>query len=70
MGRPNARDGRIAAVGGGIVEIPGHHARSEAEATSRFDQQHGEISARAGTSVERFNWGLRPLGFPALIRDR
>src|SRR5712664_1276403 len=70
MGRPNARGGRIAAVGGGIVEISGHHARSEAEATSRFDQRHGEIAARAPAAVERFNWGLRPLGFPALIRDR
>jgi hypothetical protein len=68
--RPGADCGRVAVVGKGIVEIPRHDARSEAEAASGFDQQHGEIAARAPAAVERFNRGLRPFGFAALVRDR
>ena len=42
--RPGADGGGVTVVQKGIVKITRHDARSEAEAASRFDQQHGEVA--------------------------
>ena len=55
------------AIGGGIVEISGHNARSEAQGAGGFDQQHREVAARAPAAIKCLDRSLGALGFAALI---
>src|SRR5580700_1790252 len=61
--------GRRNTVGMRPVEVSGHHARSETQTASCFDQEDREIAAGAPASAERLYGSLGSLGFPALVKD-
>src|SRR5579862_1879111 len=51
------------------IEVSGHHTRSETQAAGCFDQKDSKIAAGAPAAAERLYGSLRPLGFPALVKD-
>src|SRR6516164_1577975 len=65
--RPSACYRRGVTVRRRIVEISRHDACPKAKAAGRFDQQDGEVAARAPATVECLNGGLCPLRFSVLI---
>ena len=53
----------------GIEEVARDDPGAEAETARRFDEQHGEIPARAPAAIQSFDRRLRAFVFAALIAD-